>query len=117
MSIFLKYKKKSNSLDIQKKTSSSIYIPGDYFSQIVLYKKPIQIKVSVDENKILAIDLNKLNYAQQTFYPLLKPTMKNLASKIIEYQNSNIIPQENQTVTQKVLLSGINNALRQAEFD
>ena len=42
--------------------------------------------------------------------------MKNLASEIIKYQNLNIIPQENQTVTQKILLSGINNALAQAEL-
>ncbi len=116
MSIFLKHKKKLNPLDIKKETSSSLYIPGDYFSQIILYKKPIQIKVSVDENKILAVDLNKLNHAQQIFYPLLKPTMQNLASEIIKYQNLNIIPQENQTVTQKILLSGINNALAQAEL-
>lgn len=116
MSIFFKQKKNLNIPDIKKETPSSLYIPGDYFSQIVLYKKPIQIKVSVDENKILAIDLNKLNYVQQTFYPLLKPTMKNLANKIIEYQNLNFIPQENQTVTQKILLSGISNALAQAEL-
>ena len=116
MSIFLKHKKNLNPLDIKKETSSSLYVPGDYFSQIILYKKPIQIKVSVDENKILAIDLNKLNHAQQIFYPLLKPTIKKLASKIIEHQNLNIIPRGEQTATQKILLSGINNALAQAEL-
>lgn len=115
-SIFLKRKKTLKIHDIKEEKSSSFYIPGDYFSQIILYKKPIQIKVSVNKNKILAIDLNHLNYAQQTFYPLLKPTIKKLAHEIITHQSLNIIPQKNQTVTQKILLLAINQALKQAEL-
>ena len=83
MSIFLKHKKKLNPLDIKKETSSSLYVPGDYFSQIILYKNPIQIKVSVDENKILAIDLNKLNHAPKFKYYSTRRTNCNTKNFIV----------------------------------
>ena len=94
---------------------NSLYIPGDYFSQIILHSKPVKIHVSVDQNKILAIKLNDINKSQEVFYPLFKPTLEKLARDIIQYQSLDIPIKKDSVFTEKILLDAVDNALQKAK--
>lgn len=94
---------------------NSLYIPGDYFSQIILHSKPVKIQVSVDQNKILAIKLNDINKSQEVFYPLLKPTLEKISREIIQYQSLDIPIKKDSVFTEKILLDAVDNALQKAK--
>ncbi len=95
-------------------STSSLYIPGCYSSEIILHNNPIEVMVEVDESKILAIKIKDINKAQEVFYPLFKPTMEMLSREIIQYQSLNIPTINDYSVTGKILLSAVNNALQKA---
>lgn len=100
---------------MQKKDSSSaIYHPGDYSSKIILHSKPVNVLVTVDTNKILAIKLDDINESQEVFYPLFKPAMEMLAKEIIEYQSTDIPTINDYAITGRILLTAVDNALEQA---
>lgn len=99
----------------QNLNPSSIYTPGKYCSQIILHNKPVQVEVSVDQNQILAINLNDISKSQEVFYPLFKPTMETLAREIIHCQSTNIPTINDYAITGKILISAVDNALQKAK--
>lgn len=90
------------------------YIFRCYSSEIILHNNPIEVMVEVDESKILAIKIKDINKAQEVFYPLFKPTMEMLSREIIQYQSLNIPTINDYSVTGKILLSAVDNALQKA---
>ena len=113
--IFLFLPKNSNKKDIENE--SSIYVPGDYCSQIILHNKPVNIKVSVNKNQIVSIDMNDISETQEVFYPLFKPTMRTIAREIIRYQKVDIPTVDDYAVTGKILISAVDNALQKARIN
>jgi uncharacterized protein with FMN-binding domain len=97
-----------------KPETSEIYVPGNYLSQIILHGKPINIEVSVDENKICAIEIKNMDDYQKTFYPLLEPVMKTISQKVMSNQKLDVSTLKNSSFTEKILLSAINKAINQA---
>ena len=114
--IFLFLPKNSDKNKDDLKTESSIYIPGDYSSQIILHNKPINIKVSVNKNQIVSIDMNDISETQEVFYPLFKPTMKTIAREIIRYQTVDIPTIDDCAITGKILISAVDSALQKARL-
>ena len=100
----------------EKIKTSAIYIPGTYFSQIILHNKPVNVEVSVNENEIVSIKLDDINDTQEVFYPLFKPAMEMLSREIIHYQSVNIPTINDYAVTGKILISAVDNALQKARI-
>ena len=96
--------------------TSSIYVPGDYLSQIILHNKPVNIEVSVNEHEIVAIRMSDVNETQEVFYPLFKPAMEVLAREIIRYQSVDIPTINDYAVTGKILISAVDDALQRARI-
>ena len=91
------------------------YTPGVYASEITLNNNKLAVEVSVSENRIEAIRINNLDESITTMYPLLQPTIEQLAEQICEAQSLDSISLSDDTpYTSRLLLNAIEDALAQA---
>ncbi len=91
------------------------YAPGSYAAQIILHSKPVEVVVTVSDKEITNIELLNMKSDQEAFYPLFKPTLKELSKQVIKYQTTKITTSTETAVTSKILLNAIDAALKQAE--
>jgi len=92
-------------------TRSTRYIPGTYVSTIILHDIPVEVRVTVSENEILAVYLSNLDDVQRIFYPLIEPRMHDLAEEILRYQSAYIQPSTDYPVTTALLHQAVMEAL------
>ena len=90
------------------------YIPGTHSSTIILNGEPVNIRVTVSENEILAIYMTDMAEIQQVFYPLFEPSLEALAEEILRYQSAHIVPQTDNPVTTGILHQAVLAALELA---
>jgi uncharacterized protein with FMN-binding domain len=91
------------------------YLPGTYAAQIILHARPVDVTVTVSEKEITDVQLLNMQADQETFYPLFRPTLDELAKQIIKYQTTKIATTPETAVTSKILLQAVDAALRQAK--
>ena len=56
-----------------------LYIPGLYSASLTLGNEQVNVEVTVDSDQILDVSLVHLNEAVSTMYPLMQPSMEELA--------------------------------------
>ena len=107
--------KKADSRQPQSVTSVATYIPGIYTAPVTLGKDTMNMEVTVDASKIRAIRLVNLSEAITASYPLVSPSLEEIAAQILETQSLDGIscPAENR-YTAQLLLSAISEALATA---
>ena len=92
------------------------YLPGVYSAALTLGSE--DVNVTVDKNRISSIDLVPLSEAVTTMYPLMQPTLDDLASQIISNQSTeNLTYPSTSRYTSTALLNAINTALDKAKVD
>ena len=97
-------------------SSSSLYIPGLYNTELVLNDQIINVEVIVNQSEITSIKLVNLSEAIATMYPLLQPTFDTLVEQIYETQSlDNISYTSESKYTSLVLLEAIRNSLEKAQ--
>ena len=96
-------------------SSSSLYIPGIYNTDLVLNNQVINVEVIVDESQITSIKLVNLNESVTTMYPLLQTTFDSLVSQIYQTQSlDNISYSQESKYTSLVLLETIRKTVDKA---
>jgi len=91
------------------------YIAGVYTTPITLGDSTVDVEVVVDENHINSIRLVNLSETATAMYPLVSPSLKDLAAQICEKQSlENITCPENNKYTSQMLLNAIAQALETA---
>lgn len=107
--------KKADSGQSQSVTSAATYIPGIYTAPVTLGKDTMNMEVTVDASEIRAIRLVNLSEAITASYPLVSPSLEEIAAQILETQSLDGIscPAENR-YTAQLLLSAISEALATA---
>lgn len=114
----LLFPKKDSSPESTEAVTTSLYQPGIYTSSIMLDGTQIDIQVSVDEDHINSISLVQTDESIETMYPLITPTLEQLADQIISTQSlDNIAYEENSQYTSIVLLDAVKDALKKASSD
>lgn len=108
---------RENNNPAENGTSATLYKPGTYSAQIVLQNKPVDLSVTLSENRIEAIELEKLAESQVAFYPLFEPTLEEISQEILVYQTLEITPSTENTITRKILMDAIITAIAQAETE
>lgn len=95
--------------------SASLYIPGLYSASLTLGNEQVNVEVTVDSDQILDVSLVHLNEAVSTMYPLMQPSMEELAPQIISTQSTeNLTFPESSRYTCSALLKAVNPALLKA---
>nr|WP_294527816.1 hypothetical protein [uncultured Blautia sp.] len=88
------------------------YTPGIYRSSISLNGNTFDMEVSLDSDRITAIDLVNLSESTQAAFPLMKPALESLAAQIYQSQSlENITYPDDQKYTSQLLLSSIKKAI------
>lgn len=110
--------------DSAKKTSAETaisaenarYIPGIYTSTISLGDQTFDVQVNVEQDRITSISLNNLSETTAAMYPLMEPALDSIASQIYVNQTTEgLIYGEDDRYTSELLVSAINQALKQAK--
>ena len=100
---------------LPKSAVEAKYQPGTYTAQIILQSHPIDVAVTVDEQRITDVQLLNMVDSQRLFYPLFEPTLEELAKQIVRYQETKFATGPDNAVTSKILLQAVDAALRQAK--
>ena len=114
-------KQTSAALDTGQTTTeadTAQYIAGIYTTPINLGDSSVDVEVTVDENHINAIRLVNLSETTTAMYPLVSPSLEELATQIIQKQSlENITCPENNKYTAQILLNAIAQALSNARVN
>lgn len=99
----------------KKTETTSKYNPGVYSSTITLGENTLNVSVSVDEDTISGVDIENLDEAVTTMYPLLEPALNEINEQIsvVESVDDITYSKDNQ-YTYIILNQAIKNALEQA---
>ena len=93
----------------------TLYIPGVYTSTIELNDNSFDVQVTVDANHINSIELVNLSETATVMYPLMEPTLEDIAEQIYESQSTaDIAYSEENKYTSMLLLEAIDAALDKA---
>jgi uncharacterized protein with FMN-binding domain len=97
--------------------TGALYIPGTYTAEIEVYDTPVSVDVTVSDEEILMVGLNKLEETHEYFYPLLEPVMDDLSREIVAYQTTQILPGDEAPYTGQAILEAVESALAKARLD
>ncbi len=91
------------------------YLPGKYTTSLLFNDSTVDVEVVVDSNNINAIRLVNLDETVTTMYPLMEPTLEELAGQIVEKQSlAEISYSEDNKYTSMLLLDAIKASLQKA---
>lgn len=104
-----------SSKEIPTEDAISDYVAGVYKTTISLNNVPIDVTVTVDSDHINSIEFVNLSESITTMYPLLEPSLENIASQIYEKQSTKDItyPEESR-YTSTMLIDAIEESLKKA---
>lgn len=96
--------------------SNTLYTPGQYTTTLTFNGSVVDVKVTVDENSITAINLDNLEESISVMYPLMEPALEELTTQILETQSlDNISYADDRQYTSMLLLDAIASSLEQAK--
>lgn len=99
----------------QKAETTSKYNPGVYSSTITLGDNTLNVSVSVDEDTISGVDIENMDEAVTTMYPLLEPALNEINEQISVVDSvDDITYSKDNQYTYIILNQAIKNALEQA---
>ena len=91
------------------------FTPGVYTSTVSLNNTALEVEVTVDESHINSIRFANLDETVTTMFPLIQPTMEEIAQQICEKQSLDDIQYSEQTpYTSQVIINAIDDALKKA---
>lgn len=96
--------------------AQTAYVPGVYTSTLQLGTTNLEMQVVVDADHINAISLTNLDESVTTMYPLMEPTLTELANKVLAAQSIENISYSTETkYTSLMLLNSMSQALNKAK--
>lgn len=97
-------------------TTEARYHPGVYSTSVSLGSCTLDLEVMVDANNINDIHLVNLNQEVETMFPLVQPSLEDLAAQIIADQSlEHVTYPSDAKYTSLVLLEAIETSLQKAE--
>ena len=98
-----------------KTMADATYVPGIYSTSITLNNQVVDISVTVDENHINSVELNNIDEAITTMFPLMEPAFDSIAAQIKEGTAlSDITYDQESYYTSQILIQAIQTSLDKA---
>lgn len=95
--------------------ADKLYIPGVWTSTLVLSDTALNLEIVVDEDHINSVRIVNIDNAITTMYPLVEPTLEELAKQLYDGADVySIQVSENSKYTQTLLLDAIKATLAKA---
>ena len=100
----------------ESKTNEEKYMPGVYTSTVTLNNTALEVEVTVDETHINSIRFSNLDESVTTMFPLIQPTIEDIADQVYDSQSlDNIQLSEDSPYTSQIIVNAIDEALKKAE--
>ena len=100
----------------ESKTNEEKYMPGVYTSTVTLNNTALEVEVTVDETHINSIRFSNLDESVTTMFPLIQPTIEDIAEQVYDSQSlDNIQLSEDSPYTSQIIVNAIDEALKIAE--
>ena len=100
----------------EAKSNEAKYMPGVYTSTLSLNNTALEVEVTVDESHINSIRFSNLDESISAMYPLIQPTIEDIAEQIYNNQSlDNIQYSEDNPYTSQMIVNAIEEALKKAE--
>lgn len=100
----------------KSKTNEEKYMPGVYTSTVTLNNTALEVEVTVDETHINSIRFSNLDESVTTMFPLIQPTIEDIAEQVYDSQSlDNIQLSEDSPYTSQIIVNAIDEALKKAE--
>ena len=113
---FIMFRPKKDAASVSAPPSA--YVPGVYSAALTLGSGDVNVTVTVDADRITSIDMVPLSEAVTTMYPLMQPTLDDLAGQIISSQSmENLTYPSTSRYTSTALLNAISTALDKAKAE
>ena len=114
--VFVMFSGKDKKDTAAKPAAETLYIPGVYTSTIQLNDNSFDVQVTVDANHINSIELVNLSETATVMYPLMEPTLEDIAEQIYLSQSTdNITYSDENKYTSMLLLEAIQSAIAKAD--
>ncbi len=98
-----------------KEANATQYKPGVYTSTVTLNNTNLEVEVTVDKSHINSIRFSNLDETVTTMFPLIQPTIEDIAEQIYDTQSlDNISYSEDNPYTSQVIVGAIQEALKKA---
>lgn len=98
--------------------SNDLYQPGVYTSTVKLSNATLEVEVTVDSSNINSVRFSNLDESITTSYPLVQPTLEDIALQVYETQSlENLAYSEDNVYTSQVLIGAIETALNKAHIE
>ncbi len=98
-----------------KTSSLDTYVPGIYSSTLQLGSSNVELQITVDKNHINSINLTNIDESIATLYPLMSPTLEELAAVILKEQSIDSISYTTESrYTSMLLMQAISSTLDKA---
>ena len=98
-----------------KTSSLDTYVPGIYSSTLQLGSSNVELQITVDKNHINSINLTNIDESIATLYPLMSPTLEELATVILKEQSIDSISYTSESrYTSMLLMQAISSTLDKA---
>lgn len=95
----------------------ALYHPGVYTSTIAINENTFDVEVTVDSSRIKSVRLVNLSESTTAMFPLMEPTLDDLASQLYTTQSLDQISySEENKYTSLILINAISTALKKAEI-
>ena len=100
----------------ESKTNEEKYMPGVYTSTVTLNNTALEVEVTVDETHINSIRFSNLDESVTTMFPLIQPTIEDIAEQVYDSQSlDNIQLSEDSPYTSQIFVNAIVDSLKKAE--
>ena len=100
----------------ESKTNEEKYMPRVYTSTVTLNNTALEVEVTVDETHINSIRFSNLDESVTTMFPLIQPTIEDIAEQVYDSQSlDNIQLSEDSPYTSQIIVNAIDEALKKAE--
>ena len=95
--------------------SEARYDPGTYTSVMYFGNEEVSVSVTVNKNRIKDITVSEPSETVAVFYPLLSSSAKDICSKVMEEQTTEIEVSASNPVTESIVLDAIKECISLAE--
>lgn len=108
----------SSSVSDSASAGTGNYIAGVYTSELTLGDSTINLQVSLDEDRVKAVEIVNLEDSVETMYPLIKPAVKEISDQLAnDISPEEVVLSDDSPYTSQLILDTVSQILEEASVE
>ncbi len=107
-----------SSLKKSASTGSDKYIAGVYNSELTLGESKINLRVSLDKDRVKSVEIVNLKESVETMYPLIKPAVKEISDQLAQdIAPDQVVLSDDSPYTSQLILDTVCQVMNEASVE